>query len=424
LADALNQILESGRVNRCVSHFDLPDGVMEKRTAPCSMDDKVSAEFAHSGFIQIVPNKSKDCEDLVKQLNKRKSESVWKAGIAPKAVLAANHHSFEAAQGYLHSAPNGVDAMEVRTRPGGRGQGVTICDVEFDWNLNHVDLPRNIRLIGGARSGSADDIDHGTAVLGQMVSRSGRAGTIGICPGATAAVQSVIINRVQNIAGAIANASRQLRPGDVILIEVQINDPPLAVQFEDAEFSAIRAATERGITVVEAAGNGNQDFDASQYNGTNLQRDAGAIVVGAGVPPTNYYDFLGNTIPGQVRRTRYGPIGVPRSRIFFSNHGRIVNVQGWGWNVTTLGYGDAQWGNRNQLYTHRFNGTSSASPIVAGAVACIQGRARAQLGRPLTPAEVRRILVRTGTPQVAGPGVPLTENIGPLPNLAAAFQRI
>jgi subtilisin family serine protease len=121
----------------------------------------------------------------------------------------------------------------------------------------------------------------------------------------------------------------------------------------------------------------------------------------------------------------YQLIGVPRSRIWFSNYGRIVNVQGWGWHVTTCGYGDAQGGtSENRWYTHRFSGTSSASPIVTGAVAVLQGISKARNGAPLTPAQVRRILMRTGTRQVAGPGVPLAQRIGPLPDLVRAERRV
>jgi subtilisin family serine protease len=117
---------------------------------------------------------------------------------------------------------------------------------------------------------------------------------------------------------------------------------------------------------------------------------------------------------------------VPRSRIFFSNYGKIVNVQGWGWHVMSLGYGDAQGGGstENGWYTLRFSGTSSASPIVTGAVACLQGRAKAKNGAPLSPAKVRDILVSTGTPQQAGPGVPLSQHIGPLPNLREAVKKV
>lgn len=53
-------------------------------------------------------------------------------------------------------------------------------------------------------------------------------------------------------------------------------------------------------------------------------------------------------------------------------------------------------------------------------MACLQAMARAQNGAPLSPATVRKILEKTGTPQVAGPGVPLSQHIGPLPNLVLA----
>jgi hypothetical protein len=133
------------------------------------------------------------------------------------------------------------------------------------------------------------------------------------------------------------------------------------------------------------------------------------------VPPTNHFDF----------DSSYVSLGVPRSRIWFSNHGSIVNVQGWGWHVTTLGYGDVQGGvSQKTWYTLRFSGTSSASPIVTGAVACLQGRAKAKNGAPLTPAKVRQILMDTGTPQQQGPGVPLTQHIGPQPNLPLAMQQV
>jgi hypothetical protein len=42
----------------------------------------------------------------------------------------------------------------------------------------------------------------------------------------------------------------------------------------------------------------------------------------------------------------------------------------------------------------------------------------------MTPAKVRNILMSTGTPQEAGPGVPLTQHIGPQPNLPEAMALV
>jgi subtilisin family serine protease len=339
----------------------------------------------------------------------------------PAAVLSGaqvGSRNFEPSQGYLHSAPNGIGAMDVWSLSGAKGSGVTICDIEGNWNRRHEDLPSGIPLIGGT---AIDDLgwrNHGTAVLGEMIAIPDVRGAVGISHTAKAAVHSAVINGVFNTAGAIAAATAALKAGDVILIELQATGPNgkyVAMQFWPDIFTAIVAATAKGITVVEAAGNGNENFDLTIFNGTGLQKDSGAIVVGAGIPPTNHFD----------NDNAYTQIGVPRSRIWFSNYGKIVNVQAWGWHVTTLGYGDAQGSaSENNWYTLRFSGTSSASPIVTGSVACLQGRAKAKNGAPMTPAKVRSILMATGTPQESGPGVPLTQHIGPQPHLPKAMAQV
>jgi hypothetical protein len=427
-ASDLNSLLASFKIKRVAPHFDLPEKKLARRAEPPAARAKVSADFAQSGFVQIVPENSKDCARIAARL--AKSKSVWKAYVAPRPVPAAmatgtsaGSRNFEPAQGYLHSAPNGTGAMEVWPLAGGKGKGVTICDIEGNWNLSHEDLPAGVPLIGGTVINDIGWRNHGTAVLGEIVSKPGDAGTVGIAHLAIAKVHSAVINGVFNTAGAIAGATTALKAGDVILIELQATGPNnkyVAMQYWNDIFSAIVAATAKGITVVEAAGNGDENFDLAVFNGTGLQKDSGAIVVGAGIPPTNFFDNF-----GFGAGTAYTMIGVPRSRIWFSNYGKIVNVHGWGWHVTTCGYGDAQGGaSENRWYTHRFSGTSSASPIITGAVACLQGIAKSKLGAPLSPAKVRNILMATGTPQVAGPGVPLSQHIGPLPNLAKAAKAI
>jgi len=59
-----------------------------------------------------------------------------------------------------------------------------------------------------------------------------------------------------------------------------------------------------------------------------------------------------------------------------------------------------------------------------GAVAALQGVARAKHGAPLTPARLRSLLRATGTLQAAGPGVPKSQRIGRLPNLPATILKI
>ena len=428
--DKLNQVLENFDVKCISSHFSMKTNQIRQRitAAPSSLNQKVSAEFAHSGFLQVFPRRKKDIASLVRRLNK--SKAIWKAFVAPAPVPAAAakgdstvSRNFEPAQGYLDSAPNGIGAKDAWIKHSAKGKSVTICDIEGNWNFKHEDLPK-ITQLGGDLINDLGWKNHGTAVLGEMVSKPGQSGTVGISHQAKAVVHPAIINGVWNTAGAITNAAAKLKKGDVILIELQGTGPNgkyVAMQYWDDVFSAIRAAVEKGICVVEAAGNGNENFQLPIFNNTGLQKDSGAIVVGAGVPPTNHFDFFGN----EWGFDKYGFIGNPRSRIWFSNYGKIVNVQAWGWHVATTGYGDAQGGNsQNNWYTLRFSGTSSASPIVTGAVACIQGHAKSTLGQPLTPKKVRSILVNSGTPQEAGPGVPLSQHIGPQPNLVKALSAV
>jgi len=439
MAGSLNAALDKFDVAAVRSHFGHPASKLKERidiaeTLPAAPNPKsfarrgIGPEFVESGFVQIVPRVSSDAAKIARALNNQ--EAVWKAYVAPRPVpaipsgSAAGSRNFEPAQGYLHSAPNGIGAAEVWSLAGAKGKGVTICDIEGNWNRTHEDLPSGIPLLGGTVINDIGWRNHGTAVLGEMVSVPSDRGCVGISHEAKAAVQSTVIGGVFNTAGAIANAAANLNAGDVILIELHAIGPNgkyVAMQYWPDIFAAIQAAVAKGICVVEAAGNGNENFELAVFNGTGLQKDSGAIIVGAGVPPTNYEDFdgFGSTIPP------YSSLGIPRSRIFFSNYGKIVNVQGWGWHVTTLGYGDAQGGaSENTWYTLRFSGTSSASPIVTGAVACIQGRAKAKNGAPLTPKKVRDILVSTGTKQVKGPGVPLAQHIGPLPNLVKAMKKV
>jgi hypothetical protein len=154
---------------------------------------------------------------------------------------------------------------------------------------------------------------------------------------------------------------------------------------------------------VEAAGNGSVNLDQAGCNNlfNRSVRDSGAIIVGAGSPPT------------------YSQ--TDRSRLSYSTYGSRVDVQGWGYNVYTTGYGDLYSGTgKNQWYTAQFSGTSSASPIVTGAVALLSSISQ-QRGVTQTPAWIRSTLASTGSPQQSAPGYPASQKIGPRPNLTAAL---
>lgn len=348
---------------------------------------------------------------------------------APPATPSFVNH-----QGYLERAPGGIDARFAWTRPGGRGQGVRIIDVEGGWQFSHEDMLQNQ---GGAIGGTqrADWRNHGTAVIGTFGADDNTFGVTGICPDANIRAIS-IFGTGQSSSKAITDAANALSAGDIILIELHAPGPRhnfqdrqdqlgyIGVEFWPADFAAIVFATSvRGVIVIEAAGNGAENLDDPLYdarpanfpatwrNPFNLANpQSGAILAGAGAPP-----------PGTHGRN-HGP---DRSRLGFSNFGARVDVQGWGEEVTTTGYGDLQGGSNEDLwYTDTFNGTSSASPVVVGAIGCMQGGLRGRGRTLLTPATARDLLRQTGSPQQDAPGRPATQRIGNRPDLEQMFQRM
>jgi hypothetical protein len=335
---------------------------------------------------------------------------------------------FTARQIYLNAAPSGIDARWAWTQTGGRGRDIRIIDIEGAWRFTHEDLTQNQGgVVGGTQINGVDWRNHGTAVLGEY---SGDINTIGVVGIASDAVASAVSHGGIGSAAAINQAAARLRAGDILLLEMhrpgprhnfaQRNDQRgyIAVEWWPDDFAAILNASSRGIIVVEAAGNGAENLDDVLYQTPasgfpagwrnpfrRSNRDSGAIVVGAGAPP-----------PGTHGRD-HGP---DRSRLDFSNWGALIDAQGWGREVTTCGYGDLQGGTNEDLwYTDTFSGTSSASPIVTGAIACIQGMAKARGRAVLTPAQVRNCLRSTGSPQQDAPGRPASQRVGNRPDIRA-----
>lgn len=341
---------------------------------------------------------------------------VEQAFIAPEITLATQERrasidescpittpSFESYQGYLGPAPHGIDAPAAWRR-GQRGAGVWFADIEGGWNDEHEDLPGDrIRHVGGTKFRDPMWRAHGTAVLGEVVGRDNGKGVVGIAPD----VERVFTSSIggTTVANAIDVAAKNLRPGDVLLIELQGGGPRgryVPVEYWDDVFDAIKAATKRGVVVVEAAGNGGENLDHATYKRKfdRAKRDSGAIMVGAGGPPRGGY--------------------ADRERLDFSNYGGRVDVQGWGRKVATLDYGDLQaCSGADRHYTGEFSGTSSASPIVAGAAVIVQGVAKSR-GRLLAPTQIRDLLRTTGTPQLGD----TSEQIGPRPDLERAIKAL
>jgi len=365
-------------------------------------------------YFSIPVSDPAEAENLINRLNRLDLvEIAYLEPIPEEAVdIAPPTPDYESDQDYLLAAPDGVDHYYAKTQSGGDGSGVKIIDIEHAWTETHEDLET---ALGGTIVGDDPVGAHGTAVIGVMIAGDNGYGVTGICPGADIGMISVSdISTSEAIMLAVDNLER----GDIILIELHSPGPHYNFQYREDQlgyicmeywqdnYDAMLYAWARGLIVVEAGGNGDENFDDTNIYGQlfdTTYRNSHAIIVGAGVPPDDEH-------------------GVDRSRLDFSNYGERVNLQGYGRNVVTTGYGTLFDGgdDPNQYYTATFSGTSSASPIVTGAVACLQGYYKASHGVPLTADYALEVLDATGSPQQGT----LTEHIGPRPDLQAAFAAL
>ncbi|MBD3233852.1 MAG: T9SS type A sorting domain-containing protein, partial [candidate division Zixibacteria bacterium] len=362
-------------------------------------------------FVLTLPGGS-DIEDWINRLNTLMDVEI--AEPIPLPAPTTTPGNYQSLQGYLNAATDGINANWAWTQNGGTGNNVTVCDLEYSWNLNHNDLPNVVMWVPQSYSWSDpfNDENHGTAVLGELVSLNDGIGTTGAAYGATARVVPVYLNNTWLVDVAVQHATSQLNTGDVILIEQQTWGPYgnyCPVEWVQSVYNAIVTAVGNGIHVVEAAGNGGDNLDDIAYQSGHApfvpQNNSGAIIVGAGAAPAGF-----------------GGSDIDRSRLGFSCYGSRLNLQGWGEAVMTTGYGSYYSGDGyDYYYTSAFSGTSSASPIVASAAILYESIIEAQTTNPVTPADLRTALVSTGSPQQAGT-YPISQHIGPRPDLMAAVN--
>lgn len=313
-------------------------------------------------------------------------------------------------QGYLEPAPLGINAPYAWSIKGGDGKGTTFVDMEYGWLFNHEDLVnQKIELISGQNK--SEHHDHGTSVLGIVSAEDNNIGGIGIAPKAKVKVVSQIRdNGNYNTADAILSAVNNMQAGDILLLEAQAtydgygDKNYFPVEVKPDIFDAIRMGTNKGIIIIEAGANGGNDLDQFRdRNGKQVLnrnspdfKDSGAIMVGA------------------------ASARVPHKRSYFSNYGSRVDVYGWGNAVDTTDAKPSEF--ITNLYTSSFAGTSSASPIIAGAAASIQGIAKNSQGRVYTPRQLRAILSDSSTGTKSND--PTSDKIGVLPDLKAILSKL
>ena len=271
---------------------------------------------------RFVPDNPNDMEKALQQLNAH--PSIFSAKRAPR-LIPASAPDYMPQQGYLGNNVNGINAEAVWSTYNNHGEGIKICDVEYTFNYDHLDLPQ-VTVVGITPEDPWQGAggDHGTAVLGEMGSLNDGIGTTGIAYGSDFYFSGCYYGGMYQLENALLETTEHLNPGDVVLIEQQIDGPNFSgqgqfgyvpVEWYQEFYDAIQVVVGQGIIVVEAAGNGQQNLDDEIYITDNWGHypfypgnGSGAIIIGAGAVTSD----------------------TPRSTIWFSNYGSAVAVQGNG----------------------------------------------------------------------------------------------
>lgn len=328
--------------------------------------------------------------------------------IEESPTIRSDSPNFVPVQNFLYEREHGVGA-DFAWDLGIYGQHVRLTDVESNFMSSHEDLrDMGIRVEPGTELPWGMH-NHGTATLGVMTAAHNEFGVSGLAP----AMETHFYPTKTSVgksrrSQAVTNALSHSETGDIVVYEMQASRKMTDIggnvtgyvftpqEYDPLYWTLTDVATDAGVIVVAAAGNGSDDLDNDVYREYRERGDSGAIIVGAGSSNSAH------------------------SRLSFSNYGKRVDVQAWGENVVTSGYGDLSLedGDLTRSYTAEYSGTSSATAIVGGVVALVQAYAKQELERPLTPTEMRHLLKTTGVAPSSD------ESIGPMVSVRGAITAL
>lgn len=247
---------------------------------------------------------------------------------------------FSRMQGYLDEY-RGMNVRNVWARDNS-GQGATVRHLDFGIYKDHQDFQGGNITVVSSRDENKD-CNHGTASTGCIAAANNGFGVIGIAHSASFYFYDT---------DALHLIMEDSLPGDIVSLDIQFgfeNGYVPAIMIK-SWWDSIKNMTEKNVIVIMAAGNSGFKLNENRFPDYG---NSGGVVIGACSSSTG-------------------------RRLGFSNYGHYAStLNSWGEYVTTTGYGDLQdlAGNYRD-YTDGYHGTSSATPLCAGALALLQAHAK------------------------------------------------
>lgn len=322
---------------------------------------------------------------------------------------------FEQKQHYL-DAPNyrwqGLNVRRAWDRQvTGKGARIHFCDGGLF--PNHEDLRDNpeLRIV---TQGSNHDPRHGTASAGILVATANGLGVTGMARDSEVFIYEDRASDASGLSLTIEALLRHVEPGDIVGINRQTANPGDLHTFLPAVHDTlwrdmVRELVRRGAVVVAAACNGSTRTDAG--HGT---------VAGRGVDLSQHRNFADHADVGAILvGACQSWDGKPHAYSNYNYRYRMLNA--WGDSVVTLSYGDLQdEEGKDRDYTDSYSGTSSANPMVTGALSLIQSYAMEQHHIYLNADQMHLLVMASGYGDATLPDTDVLP-MGARPNVEGAL---
>ena len=233
------------------------------------------------------------------------------------------------------------------------GEGIKIGVIDSGVDLHHPDLVGRVKKYKNFTSPDSDDVTdengHGTHVAGIIAANKNGSGVVGVAPMSQLYVAKAFGKHGMAEDDVVAKSLEWLISNKVNIINMSFSSNKMPTYYDE-----IKKAYEKGIIIVCAAGN----------NGNSKNRQLG--------------------YPGRFDETiSVASVDASGKVSAFSSKHVDADIAAAGYEILSC-YPGGKYA--------RFSGTSMAAPIISGAAAILQRKAKNRMGRFLTPEEMRTVL--------------------------------
>jgi subtilisin family serine protease len=254
----------------------------------------------------------------------------------------------------------GIPALWSRTK----GEGATVAVLDTGAALDHPDLKGRIAAakdFTGSPSGPADVHGHGTHCCGIIAAAENNVGIVGVAPKARLLVGKVLGDNGSGNGNGIASGIRWAVDSGADLISMSLGSPSP----DNRILSAVKYAASKGVFIIAAAGNEGPGENTVGYPGGFAE----CVCVAA--------------------------IDQAKKIASFSSRGSAVDVAAPGVDILST------YPPKNYA---RLSGTSMATPFVAGVVALLVAKQKAQGKKTIGSINDLLALIKKTSVDVGNPG--------------------